>query len=243
GWRELAKRGLAPGWSHFLASKTAGHRGIWKFALSNNARISLAVVAKEADDLIVAAFLGATGVALWKIVKQVSSVLGVPAKLFVYSVFPQLARMWSAGDYRGFRSLVLRGGAVSTVGAVGVVVVYALWGPALLDLFFFRATQKDFVAAFEPGLLFLCSRVITMFASPFMPALTAMGRAYRNLKLAFIMTCVTVPVLILATWQFGLVGAAWSRIFTEALSCAVFGAVVMRAVDSRIRRAAAAPPA
>lgn len=242
GWRELRRRDLAPRWKDLWAPKTEGHRGLWKFALANNGRISLGVVTKESDDLIVSAFIGPTGVALWKIAKQASSVLAVPAKLFVFSVFPQLARLWSARDYRGFRRLIVRTSATSTVGAVVVVGLFAACGPLLLDLFFFKLTQKDFIAAFEPGLLLIGSRVATMFMSPFLPALTAMGRAFRNLKLTFILATITVPIMLIMTWQFGLLGAGISRIFAEVLTAAVFGWTVMRAVNGRIRKANAAAP-
>jgi len=242
GWRELRRRELTPRWQDLRARWTENHPGLWKFALANNGRISLGVVTKESDDLIVAAFVGPVGVALWKIAKQVSSVLGVPAKLFVFSVFPQLARMWSARDYRGFRRLIIRSSATASVGAVIVVGLFAVCGPTLLDLFFFKLTQKDFIAAFEPGLLLIGSRIATMFMSPFLPALTAMGRALRNLKLAFILATITVPVMLLLTWQFGLIGAGISRIFAEVLTAAVFGWTVIHAVNGRIRKADAAVP-
>jgi O-antigen/teichoic acid export membrane protein len=170
-------------------------------------------------------------------------VLAVPAKLFVFSVFPQLARMWSARDYRAFRRLIVRSSVTATIGAVVVVGLFAICGPTLLDLFFFKLTQKDFIAAFEPGLLLIGSRIATMSMSPFLPALTAMGRAVRNLKLAFILATITVPVMLFLTWQFGLVGAGISRIFAEVLTAVVFGWTVMHAINGRIRKSdSSAPP-
>lgn len=242
GWRELKRRGLAPRRQDLGARWTENHPGLWKFALANNARISLGVLSKQSDDLIVAAFAGPAGVAVWKIGKQVASVLAVPARLFVFSVFPQLARLWSARDYRGFRRLIVRSSATSTLGAVAVVGLFAAFGPALLDLFFFKLSQKEFLAAFEPGLLMICSRVATMFMAPFLPALTAMGRAVRNLKLALWLALVTVPAMILLTWQFGVIGAGVSRILAEILTAGVFGWTVMRAINSRIRNAGPGEP-
>jgi O-antigen/teichoic acid export membrane protein len=242
GWRELRRRGLAPRWQDLRRPTSNGHPGLWKFALANNARISLGVLTKESDDLIVAAFVGPAGVALWKIAKQVSSALSTPARLFVFSVFPQLARLWSARDYRAFRRLVVRSSITSTAGALMIVVLFAVFGTFLLQLFFFKATQHGFVAAFEPGLLLLSSRVVTMLMSPFLPALTAMGHVVRNLKLALVLAAVTVPTMLLLTWQFGLTGAGISRILAEVLTASVFGWTVMHAINSRIRKSALAPP-
>jgi O-antigen/teichoic acid export membrane protein len=239
GWRELRRRDLTPTWQDVRADKSEGHPGLWKFALANNGRVSLGVITKQSDDLIVAAFAGPIGVALWKIAKRVSSVLSGPARLFVFSVFPQLAKLWSARDYRGFRRLVMRGSATSTAGALLVLGLFAVLGHWLLDLFFFKASQRDFVGVFVPALLLMGSRVFTTLMAPFLPALTAMGRAWRNLKLAFFMALITVPGMIVLTWQFGVIGAGWSRIAAEALSAAVFGWAVIHTTNKRIVNQAA----
>jgi O-antigen/teichoic acid export membrane protein len=244
GWRELRRRALMPGWRHVMARHTDGHAGLWKFVIANNLRISLGVLTKQSDDLIVAAFVGPAGVALWKIAKQVSSVVSGPARYFQISSYPQLARLWSARDYRGFRRLIVRSSATSTVGAVLTVGVFALVGQTLFELFFFKGTQQNFVEAFVPALLLMGSRIATTLMSPFLPALTAMGRALRNLKLSIALALVTVPMLLALTWQFGLVGAGVSRILAEVLMAIVFGWTVMRVINGRIRsaRAAESPP-
>lgn len=244
GWRELRRRDLTPGRRDLWASKSENHPGLWKFAVANNLRVSLGVLTKESDDLIVAAFIGPAGAALWRTAKQISSVLTVPARLFVVSVFPQLAKLWSVHDYRGFRRLIVRSSATSTIGALIVVALFVALGPFLLELFFFKASQKGFRAAFEPSLLLISARVVSMFMSSFLPALTAMGRAVRNLKLAFGLAVITTPFMLFMTWQFGLMGAGTSRIVAEVLTAAVFGVTVMGAINARIRKADAAesPP-
>lgn len=243
GWRELNRRDLTPSWHHFSGRATEGHPGLWKFVLANNFRISLGVLTKQSDDMIVAAFTGPTGVALWKIAKQVSSVVGGPVRLFVVSVYPQLAKLWSGADYRGFRRLIVRSSATATAGAVLMVGLFALVGPTLFELFFFKDSQRHFIDAFVPSLLLMGSRIATTVMSPFLPALTAMGRALRNLKLSFILALITVPMLLVLTWQFGLLGAGVSRILAEVLMAGVFGWTVLRAISGRIRKAAAAPAA
>lgn len=235
GWRELYRRDLMPGWRHLLTRHSEGHPGLWKFVIANNMRISLGVVTKQSDDMIVAAFTGPAGAALWRIAKQIASVLGGPARLFVVSIYPQLARQWSARDFRGFRRLVVRSSGTSAVGALLVVCLFALIGQTLLDLMFFKPTQHHFVEAFVPGLLLMVSRVATTLMSPFAPALLAMGRAIRNLKLATLLALISVPVLVLLTWQFGLAGAATSRILAEVLTAMVFGWTVIRSINARIR--------
>ncbi|HJQ59776.1 MAG TPA: hypothetical protein VJ890_22905, partial [Vineibacter sp.] len=243
GWRELRRRDLLPGWRHVAGRHSEGHPGLWKFVIANNLRISLGVITKQSDDMIVAVFAGPAGVALWKIAKQVATVVSGPARLFQVSVYPQLARLWSARDYRGFRRLVVRGSVTSTVGAVVLVGLFALVGPWLFELFFFKGAQQHFIEAFLPALLIMVSRVATAALSPFLPALTAMGRAVRSLQLALILALVTVPMLVLLSWQFGLIGAAVSRILAEVLTVGVYGTTLLRAVGARIRNAPVPPPA
>ncbi len=242
GWRELRQRDMVPGWRHVWARHTEGHPGLWKFVLANNGRTSLGVITKQSDDLIVAGFAGPTGAALWRIAKQVSSVLTGPARIFVISVFPQLARLWSARSYRSFRRLVVRSSVTSTVGALLVVAAFAALGPFLLHLFFHKASQHQFLDAYLPALLLMISRVATVLMSPFGPALTAMGRAVRNLKLALMLAMISVPMLLVLTWQFGIIGAALSRIVAETLTAVVFGWTVMKAVNARVRSEEAPPP-
>jgi O-antigen/teichoic acid export membrane protein len=243
GWRELRRHDLVPRRRDLWASKSENHPGLWKFAVANNLRVSLGVLTKDSDDLIVAAFAGPAGAALWRTAKQVSSVLTVPARLFVVSVFPQLAKLWSTRDYRGFRRLIMRSSITSTIGALLVVALFVAVGPYLLHLFFFKASQKGFLAAFEPSLLLISARVVSMFMSSFLPALTAMGRAVRNLKIALVLACITTPFMLFMTWQFGVMGAGTSRILAEVLTAAAFGYTVLTAINGRIRAAADDPHA
>jgi O-antigen/teichoic acid export membrane protein len=240
GWRELHRHTLQPDGRHFRARHTDGHPGLWKFVLANNGRLSLIVLTRQSDDLIVAAFGGPAAAALWRTAKQAATVLSGPARLFVGSVLPELARQWSAQDYRGFRRLVVRSSTTAAMGAIVVVAAFALVGDSLLEVFFHKDSQDAFVSAFVPSLLLMTSRIATLLTSPFLPAMSAMGRALPNLTLTLLVALVAMPVLVLLTWQFGIVGAGFSRIFSETLTAAVFGWTVLHTIDRRLRRTAAA---
>jgi O-antigen/teichoic acid export membrane protein len=121
-----------------------------------------------------------------------------------------------------------------------VVAAFALVGDSLLEVFFHKDSQDAFVSAFVPSLLLMTSRIATLLTSPFLPAMSAMGRALPNLTLTLLVALVAMPVLVLLTWQFGIVGAGFSRIFSETLTAAVFGWTVLHTIDRRLRRTAAA---
>jgi O-antigen/teichoic acid export membrane protein len=90
----------------------------------------------------------------------------------------------------------------------------------------------------------MASRAITLFASPMTPAMLAMNRPMKSLKIAVVLAVIYLPLLALLTSQLGLVGAGIARVLGEVLPLAVITGIVMRTIARHIRRVAerGAPP-
>lgn len=233
GWRELRRRGLLAGATWSPRGLTAGHPGLWRFVIAGNLQSSLNALGKEADTLIVQKFVGTEEAGLWTLAKRYAGVLSGPSRLFVVSIFPQLSKLWAADGHREFRRLTLRSSLTSGVGAICIVALFAALGETLIRWI----NGPEYVGAFFAILLFLASRSINVFASPFNPAMLAMGRAVKNLKLAALTTAFAIPAMALLSWQFGLLGAGLARVLTELLILGVLSWTVFRLVGVRIRAA------
>jgi O-antigen/teichoic acid export membrane protein len=240
GWRELGRRGYRRGLWGKLGDATAGHAGLWRFAIAGNLQSSVNVLTKEFDTLLVAKLLAPEAAGLWALAKRFGSVIGGPARLFVVSVFPQLAKLWAAHDYRLFRRLVLRSSLTGGVAGILGALLFLAIGEHIIVLI----AGAGFLGAFWPTALMMASRAITLFASPMTPAMLAMNRPMKSLKIAVVLAVIYLPLLALLTSQLGLVGAGIARVLGEVLPLAVITGIVMRTIARHIRRVAerGAPP-
>jgi len=233
GWLELKRRGYGRALFGSLRNVTEGHQGLWRFAVAGNLQSSLNALNREVDTLLLLKILGPEAAGLWSLAKRFSAVLSGPARWFLVSVFPQLAKLWAAHDYRLFRRLILRGSA--TAGTVGILAVslFAVIGPSLISII----AGSNFSGAYVPTLLLMTSRVVTLFAMPMNPALLAMNRPMKSLKITVVVTVVYLPVLAVLSASLGLLGTGLGRILAETIPFFWLASVVLRTVRRHIERA------
>ena len=236
GWRELARRGHARGLLRVGGVSTEGHAGLLKFAVAGNLQSSINAAVKEVDTILVARLVGPDAAGLWTLAKRFAAVLGGPARLFVVSAFPQLARLWATHDYRMFRRFVLRTSLTAGGGGLLATLGFALIGPWIVVLVFGAKNA----AAYLPTLLMMLSRSVGMFATPMTPALLAMNRPVKSLKIAAAMAAINLPITVALTAMFGLLGVGLGRIAAEALPLVVTSATVFRTLQRHRERAARA---
>lgn len=82
------------------------HPGLLGFFVSTNWHTTVRMASKEVDTLIIGGILGNASAGLYEIVKQIASVLSRAAAPLYQAVYPELAKLWSAGDHAEFRRLL-----------------------------------------------------------------------------------------------------------------------------------------
>jgi O-antigen/teichoic acid export membrane protein len=216
GWREFRRHGglegfsMAPGaW----AGSSEGHPGLWRFSLISNLHYTVQTVSTLLTTLLVGAAAGPAPAGIFKIARDVATVLTKPAELLDYAIYPEFARLGSRAEWRAFPRLILRSGAM--VGFTGIVLMLlvAMVGHRMLGVAF----GHDFVAAQMPLMLLLGAATLALLGFPLEPALYAMGRPGIPLQINTAVIAVYVPGLFFLTRAYGPLGAAGATLLSSAL--------------------------
>ena len=202
-WRELRARGHGAALRGPLLEESRRRPGLLRFVFATHLSGSLGIVTRELDLLIVGGLLGPAAAGLYRVAKQFAAVLSRPFEALYHAVYPELARLWAAGERAAFRGLVLRGGALA--GAVAFAVWAGLWGfgEALLRL----TVGPEFVVAYGVLLWFAASVVVGVASFALEPAGYSMGRARAMLLAHAFATALYLGLLVVLVLRLGLVGA------------------------------------
>lgn len=152
-------------------------RGIWRFAILSNISLSIRSSANQLDVLIVGALAGPVGAGLYHIARRAGRLaeqLSVQAQAVL---FPDIARLWSAGDAPAVRRAVWQLELVLM--AAGLAATIALWLVAepLIRL----AMGVAFVGAAPLLVVQMLAVTFSMAGSGARSALLAMGQEGRVL--------------------------------------------------------------
>jgi O-antigen/teichoic acid export membrane protein len=234
GWREAARHGQIAGMTLSLSGITAPHGGIWRFSIFSNLHASLQIVTGQMSTFLVGLIAGPAAAGLFKIGRDVATAISKPAELLNQSIYPEFARLGSRGDWREFKSLIVRGGAVAGSGAVAMLVLSFFAGELFIRAFFGVA----FTEAYWPLLLLVATAGMTLVGFPMDPALYAMGRPSIPLRIdTVVILGIYLPTLVVLTRLYGPAGAAASSLLTAAAS---LGAMTFFTAVQLRRRVAAA---
>lgn len=215
-WRELHRRGALVGLHWRRGHLTRGFPGIWRFALTTNANATLALTTTHVSTLIVGALLSPSQAALWRVAKLVGDTVAAPADMVVNALYPELAKLFAAGDNRALGRLALRIGAV--VGAVATVtlVVAAFGGGPLLGL----ALGKGFSAAGPVLTWQVASAALSIWALPLEPLLISTGRAGAAFRARLTVAICYLLCLAPLIHRFGVIGAGVASVGGSVLMVA-----------------------
>jgi O-antigen/teichoic acid export membrane protein len=213
GW-QLHRQGHLAGlrWRR-QGSLTAGLPGIWRFVWSTNLNATIDLAFTHVGTLAIGAMLGARDAGLYRIARQVSDGVSKPARLLVPALYPELARLWFAGDGAGMRRLALRLGLLAGATATALLLLVALIGRPALALIL----GADFADAADVMLLLLAGTTIGVWAMPLEPILVATGRPGAALRVRIWVAILYLPALFFAVHELGLVGAGLASIAASIL--------------------------
>ena len=187
-----------------LRQVAAQHRGIVPFLLTTNWHGTVRMVSKEADVLVVGGLLGPAGAGLYRIVKQVASLLPRASEPLYQAVYPELARLWSAGEHARFRQMLNRSTAWAALAAFVACVLFAVWGKAVMAMLL----QPDYAEAHGAALIYLVATGLAMASFAFHPAALAMDRPAESFGVLLACTILYFFVLAPMISRWGLEGAS-----------------------------------
>lgn len=199
-----ARRGVLRAPAPPLRQAAADHPGILRFFLTTNWHATVRTASKEADILVVGAVLGGAGVGLYAITKQVASLLSRAGDPLYQAVYPELARLWAAGERATFRRLLDRATGYGALAAALCCLAFALWGRPAMAL----ALGDQYAVAHAAAVVYLAAAGIGLATFAFHPAALAMDRPGESFGVLAACTALYFALLVPLTHAWGLVGAS-----------------------------------
>jgi O-antigen/teichoic acid export membrane protein len=191
--------------------------GFIAFAWSTNISSTLRTLTQEADTLLVSAFAGTAWAGSYHIAKRIAKVAQQVGAMMQTVIYPDMARMWAAGDFSTFRSTIARVQGILAAVGVGLLTLFWILGDAMMRVAF----GPEFAGAYPLLIAQLVAVVLILHAAPSRSALLSMNRpdlvlwvAVASTALFFVTAWVAMPV-------FGALGANLAHIAFGALTAIV----------------------
>lgn len=202
-WHELKRRSYLPLHQVSIGQITARFPGIWGFVISTNLNTSIRMTSREADVLVIGALLTPTDVGLYKIAKQVASILGTLADPLYQSIYPEFARLRAKKDNQNLIKLSIRSSALA--GAIALLI----WGLLLLvaEPLLYYIFGSQYVPAQLVMIWYVSALVIAVAGFPLTPIMLALGKPNVALWNYIISTLFYFWILLSLLDKFGIVGA------------------------------------
>lgn len=231
GLRSARSMGISLGPVTAVEPAIAGAEGLWSFLWASNLQSSLRLFTKDADTLLVGGLLGVSDAAHFRIVKQSATALGLVSSPFYQWVYPVLVRLWSAGEWRAFRTTVGRFGAIVGGLTACAWIAVVVGGPGALEWLLGPAYRP----AHTPMTIYLLGTVIAATTFAFHPALLAMGNPRASLGVLTVSTGAYLILLVVTTPRWGLPAAAASFVGFYVVWTALMVRALARSWESRRR--------
>jgi len=223
GWREAKRRGQMEGLTLSFHNIAAPHPGIWKFCFASNLHSSLQLVTGHLATFLVGLVSTPSAAGLFKIGRDIATVLSKPAEVATQSVYPEFARLNSQGSWSDFARIIVRASAIGGGAGLVILIVVALIGKPFLAIFF----GEEFRAAYGVLMMLVAAAAVTVAGFPIDPALYAMGRPGIALRVyTGAIFLVFVPLLLVWTPQFGPTGAGAASLAASIVTLIVTALVV-----------------
>lgn len=206
-FRELARRKVTADGALSIPETFRTHPDLAQFFLFTNLN-SAAKTLRDLDVPLLAYMLGPSATGSFKIARQVAGSLNKIIDPFFAAIYPDLAKLHSAGNTRAALSLVRRSAISLGVVATGVLCVFSLVGEPVLVL----VLGEDFRSAYAVTMWCIVAAAIWAFAQPIAPMLMVYGRHSALFGINVVTTCVYLAALVAAARFFGLasVGMAFA---------------------------------
>ncbi|HEX2257917.1 MAG TPA: lipopolysaccharide biosynthesis protein [Afifellaceae bacterium] len=214
-----ARAGVTPAVRCVGAAWAAEWRAFWAFSWTLNIASTINTVRQRSPVLLIGALLGPAAVGIYHVAERVVGVLVMAMWSFHQALYPEAARLATSRRRADLLWFVQRIGAIC--GGIGVS---ALLGAVTLGhIVVLVAGGGDYGQAYWPLVLLVASCSIALSGIGLHSVVLVTAGPGKVLKAHLLPFLVLVPVLPLATLQFGIAGAAGAHIVYEALWLAIMG--------------------
>ena len=223
GMLELRTRLATPLWEGFRWREVLDHSSeFWRFIAVVYWQTSVDLVPKQLSTLLAGNLLGPASAGLFRLAREISTILNRPAALLRDVLFPNLTRSWQSEE-AGFKKLPFLTSAMA--GSAGLLIVVFAWfaGDALLALI-----GEDYVPALPLVVLLLAAASFELASAPLRAAAYAMGKASTLLRIHILGIGVYILLFYVVTRFTGLIGPGLASLMTSILIFALTARLIIR---------------
>ncbi len=182
-------------------------RAWWKGPISNfkrfftftfwtNITSTLDLPVKQLDIFIVSAVIGLQGVAIYKILKEISKVIGQVGDPIYQAVYPEFASMIARKENIGATKFAAKIGIIIFSISIPIALIVSITSPWWLNIFF----GKVFAAAWIALSVYLLLQVISTSFITIHPLFVVMGYVQKN----FVILAIANASYFALAWILGL---------------------------------------
>lgn len=168
--RRLLKRSLTAQIKFFSPRK-----GLWPFVIKSNVDSTLAAANVHLPMLLVTSVFGPVWAGIFKIAEEVAKLLSEGFKLLDQVIYPELAKMVSAGHVDKIWRLVSRAALILLMFGISLSIAFLFVGPYVLKFL----TSNDFMPAVPLASLLVPAAALLGAAAPLYPIFYAADRPMR----------------------------------------------------------------
>lgn len=194
----------------------------WRFIGVIYWQTNVELVPKQVSTLLAGNLLGAAAAGMFRLAREISTVLTRPAALLRDVLFPDLTRAWQSGQ-GGFKKLLVRTSLIA--GSAGLLIAIFVWytGEFLLALI-----GEDYVPAAPLLVLLLLAASFDLASAPLRAAAYAMGKASTLLRIHILGIGIYIVLFYLVTRQVGLIGPGLASLVTSILTFSLTARLMVR---------------
>jgi O-antigen/teichoic acid export membrane protein len=187
-------------------------REFWRFIAVVYWQATVDLVPKQLSTLLAGNLLGPAAAGMFRLAREISTVLNRPATLLRDVLFPNLTRAWHSEE-ADFKKLPYRASLIA--GSVGCLIAVFAWfvGEPLLALI-----GEDYVPAVPLMVLLLVAASFELASAPLRAAAYAMGKASTLLRIHILGIGVYIPLFYFITRFTGLIGPGLASLMTSVLT-------------------------
>jgi len=214
-------RGLVELRTHMASALLSGYqwrelfgrdREFWRFIGVVYWQTNLDLIPKQLSTLMAGNLLGPAAAGLFRLAREIQTILNRPTEMLGNVLFPDLTRAWHT-DRDSFMQLVFRTSAIA--GGFGLLIVVFAWfaGEWILALI-----GENYVSAAPLMVLLLLAASFDLASAPLRSSAYAMGNASALLRIHILGAAVYVLLFYLMTMLTGLVGPGLASLLTSVMT-------------------------
>ena len=223
GMRELKLQMGATLWSGFRWQEIRErHVEFWKFIGVVYWQTNIDLIPKQVSTLLAGNLLGPAAAGMFRIAREISTILGRPAALLRDVLFPDLTRAWRSNE-SGFKKLQFRTSLIA--GSAGLLIVVFAWftGEYVLALI-----GEDYVPAAPLMTLLLLAASFELASAPLRASAYAMGKATALLRIHMLGIGFYILLFYVVTGYVGLIGPGLASVATSILTFLLTARLITR---------------